>query len=319
MRPIIMGIFLSFFIVAQSFAGGGKAYPLGAEGFLIGAAPPPGLTVLNYAYFYHANEMKDANGDSLAVFDKVSVWAEVLRFIYFSEKKILGGNYGQHFFVLYVHTDLDFVAPVGPQNKKSYSDGNIPYLIYSPFLLSWHLKQGKLHVVLDVADLYIPLSNEEKDNLASVGRNFWTIEPVLAVTYMPTTRLAASLKLMYDFNTKQEDYPTPQGVNIDRTPGQEFHFDWCVSYAVKANLRIGVSGYYYRQVKDDKFDLEGVSGPLKEALQAAADAQSRVWAIGPGVWYQKDKLFISLRSQFEFAAREMTEGYNIWFKLGYIF
>ena len=313
---------LIFVLVASSsaFAGGGRAYPLGAEAFLVGAAPPPGLTLLNYAYFYQADELKDTSGDEIDVFDEVTVWADVLRFIYFTKKKLFGGYYGQHFFLLYVITDLDFKAPVGPKHKKNYSDANVPYIIYSPFLLAWHLCGGKLHMVLDIADLYIPLSNEEKNNLASVGRNFWTIEPVFAITYMFTPKLAASLKLMYDFNTKQDDYPTPMGVKVDRTPGQEFHFDWSVSYAIRPHLRVGLSGYYYRQVKNDDFDdLDDYPAPLKAALEDMEDDQGRIWGLGPGVWYQHRNMFFSLRTQFQFGARDMTEGYNVWFKFGYIF
>ncbi|NPB09110.1 MAG: hypothetical protein GXO17_02035 [Thermodesulfobacteria bacterium] len=310
-------VFLVF--SSAAWAGGGRAYPLGAEGFLVGVAPPPGLTVLNYAYFYHASELKDSDGDEVPIFDEVTVWAEVMRFIYFTKKTLWGGTYGQHFFLLYVSTDLDFKVPVGPKNRHDYTDSNVPYLIYSPFLLAWHLKQGKLHVVLDIADIYIPLYNEEKDNPASVGRNFWTIEPVLAVTYMFTPQLAASIKLMYDFNTEQDDYLTPMGVKVDRTPGQEFHFDWSVSYALRPNLRVGLSGFYYRQVKDDDFDLDGYSGALRAALEDLEDNQGLVWGMGPGVWYRQGRWFASLRSQFEFGAKEVTEGYNVWFKLGYVF
>ncbi len=321
MRLLLATLLLLSFLGGNVLAGGGKAYPLGAEGFLVGAAPPPGLTVLNYAYYYSADELKDASGDEVPIFDDVTVWAEVLRFIYFTKKKLFGGYYGQHFFLLAVNVDLNFKVPVGPKAQKSYDDFDVPYLIYSPFLLAWHLKGGKFHVVLDIADIYIPLSNEDDDNLASVGRNFWTFEPVLALTYFFTPRWAASLKLMYDFNTKQDDYPTPMGVTIDRTPGQEFHFDWCVSYALRPNLRIGLSGYYYRQVKNDDFDFDDFSGPpaLRAALEDLEDNQGLVWAIGPGLWYQNQKLFISVRTQFEFGAEEMTEGQNVWFKIGYVF
>ncbi|NPA48681.1 MAG: hypothetical protein GXO20_01745 [Thermodesulfobacteria bacterium] len=321
MRSLLAALLFVLVSSQLVFAGGGKAYPLGAEGFLVGAAPPPGLTILNYAYFYSADELKDSDGDEVPVFDDITVWAEVMRFIYFTKKKLFGGTYGQHFFLLAVNVDLDFKAPVGPKRKRNYDDFDVPYIIYSPFLLSWHLMQGKLHLVLDIADIYIPLSNEDDDNLASVGRNFWTIEPVFAITYMFTPRLSASLKLMYDFNTEQNDYPTPMGVTIDRTPGQEFHFDWCVSYALKPNFRVGITGYYYRQVKNDDFDFDDFSGPpaLRAALEDLEDNQGRVWAIGPGVWYQQGKFFLSLRTQFEFGAREMTKGQNVWFKMGYVF
>jgi len=227
-------------------AGGGGAYPNGAEGFLVGAAPPPGITFVNYLYYYHANEMMDDDGNGNPAFDEISVWAEVARFIWISKAQFLGANYGQHVFFLATDTDLDFTVPFGPKGDRHYHSTDIPYVIWSPCLLTWHLLEGRLHMVLDVADLYIPLSNEDKNDPSSLGRNFWTIEPVFAVTWLPAPAIELSAKFMYDFNTRQDDFLPGPPVNLDRTPGDEFHVDFAASYAVQPNLRLGVSGYYYR-------------------------------------------------------------------------
>jgi hypothetical protein len=320
-RVLLLSFMFALFTFSQScLAGGGGAYPNGAEGFMVGAAPPPGLTLLNYTYYYNADKLTDGDGDDSKALDDVTVWADVLRMIWISKTKILGANYGQHFFFLVTDIDADLKAPMGPKLKDSYHDTDVPYLIWSPCLLTWHMMQGKLHMVLDMADIYVPLYNEEKDNPFSWGRNFWTIEPVFAVTWLPTPQWELSAKFMYDFNTRQEDYAPGPPVKVDRTPGQEFHVDFNTSYAVMPNLRAGVGGYYYRQVtNDDYHNLDNFPEPLRAVLEDLEDDQSQVWALGPGIWYQNKNFMASLRAQWEFDAKHKTEGHNVWLKLIYVF
>jgi hypothetical protein len=302
----------------QAMAGGGQNYPNGAEAFLSGAVPPPGFYFLDYMYYYNADTLKDDNGDDIAAFDDVSVMANVFRFLWMSDKQILGGNWGMHLFVPVLDVDLNFNVPVGPESSRSYDDTSVPYVIYSPFVLAWHLMEGKLHVVTSLADIYIP-AGEDEDNMASVGVNFWTIEPVLGVTYM-MDNWEFSGKFMYDFNTTQDDVPTVYGLKVDRDPGQEFHFDYSASYMVSPGLRIGINGYYYVQTTDDSYDLnDSIPVPVQDLLRADEGHHSTVFAVGPGIWYNHKNMFFSLRNQYEMAAENKTEGYNIWAKFTYAF
>lgn len=307
------------FLGGAAWGGGGQSYPLGAEAFMVGMAPPPGFTFVNYLNYYSAGTMNAPDGHENPLFDDVSSVAEVMRVIWISKTQLLGADYGQHFFLPIVSADLNWKVPLGPQKRSSYSDTNVPYFIYAPFFLAWHAMGGKLHVVADPMDIYIPLYNEDKGNLASIGRNFWTFEPVLAVTWLPTQNLEFSAKLMYDFNTQQGDYALPTGHLADRTPGQEFHFDYNVSYALNSAFRIGINGYFYQQVTDDDYDVEHFDDATQALLRAFEGQRSRVWAIGPGAWYQWGKLFTTFRVQFETAAENKTEGYNLWLNLSYVF
>jgi len=293
-------------------AGGGASYPNGAESFLSGAVPPPGFYYLNYSYYYNADSLKDDNGDDVPVFDEITAVANVSRFLWISDITLFGGNYGQHLFVPYLDVSLDFHAPVGAGNSMSYDDSSVPYLIYSPMILAYHLMEGKLHVVVSPIDLYIP-TGQEDGNLAATGHNFWTFEPVVAVTYMPNN-WEFSAKFMYDFNTTQDDYAHPSGLQVDRTPGQEFHFDYSCSYALNPSWRVGVNGYYYVQTTDDKF-----KGPDAALLAGEEGKHSTVTAIGPGVWYNYQNMFFALRTQFETMAENKTEGHNVWFNFTYAF
>ncbi|HEB68692.1 MAG TPA: hypothetical protein ENI88_03615 [Desulfobulbus sp.] len=302
----------------QAFAGGGQSYPNGAEAFMSGAIPPPGVYFIDYLYYYSADTMKDDNGDDVAAFDDVSVVANVFRGVWISNTKILGADYGQHIFVPVIGVDLNFKAPVGPESKDSYDDTSIPYVIYSPFILAWHLQQGKLHIAASLVDLYIP-TGQDDGNLASVGQNFWTFEPVVAVTYM-LDNWEFSAKFMYDFNTTEDDSATVYGFEVDRDPGQDFHFDYSVSYAFTKAFRLGVNGYYYTQTTDDSYDLnDSIPAPVQELLKADEGYRSQVFAVGPGVWYNYKNMFFSLRNQWEMGAKNKTEGYNIWAKFTYAF
>ncbi|MCK5682304.1 transporter, partial [bacterium] len=321
---IALGMLLiAFLLISPSVvkAGGGASYPLGAESFMVGAAPPPGLYLKNYMFYYHADELKDDHGNNIDAFDDLTVWAEVMRLIWISKKEIFGGSYGQHVFLPFLDVSLDFKSgvPAGPKFKDSYDDTDVPYIIYSPFILAHHFLEGKLHTVLSLPDIYIP-TGDDKGNMAGVGHNYWTIEPVFAVTYLPTPSWEFSMKFMYDFNTEQDDCPTVYGFNVDRTPGDEFHFDYSVSYAFNKSFRVGLSGYCYWQTTDDDFDIDStLPPPVKDLLKADEGYRSQVFSIGPGIWYNYKNMFFTLRTQFEFEAENKTEGQNVIFNVVYAF
>ena len=322
-KAILFGVFVTFlfcFCTSDLRAGGGHAYPNGAEGFMVAMMPPPGLTLVNYAYYGHAGKLKDDNGDDTHLLDDADIGGDIIRLIWISKYRLFGASYGQHFFFGAINKDMDFNAPVGSGMKKHYSDFNALYVIYSPLLLGWHLDQGRLHVAVSASDIYFPLYNEDKGNMASVGRNFWTFEPVLAVTYFPLPQLETSIKFMYDFNTHQDDYEPGPPVRVDRTPGQEFHFDFNVSWGLTDYFRFGINGYFYQQTTSDDFDdLGGLPSPLKKALKDIEDDKSRAVALGPGFMYQHKNFMATLRYQHEFAVKNGPEKQNVWFKLIYIF
>ncbi len=321
MRKKILSLAVAAILLAgssQVMAGGSQSYPNGAEAFMSGAVPPPGFYFLDYMYYYNADTMKDDNGDDIAAFDDVSVLANVFRFLWMSDKQVLGGNWGMHAFLPILSTDLSFNAAVGPEKTDSYDDTGVPYVIFSPFVLAWHLQEGKFHIAASMADVYIP-AGQDDGNMAAVGRNFWTFEPVVALTYLAGD-WEFSAKLMYDFSTSQDDYATVYGFEVDRDPGQEFHADYSISYAFSPSFRLGLNGYYYTQTTDDSYDIDtSIPAPVQALLRDDEDNHSTVFAAGPGIWYNYKNMFFSLRNQWEMAAENKTEGYNVWAKFTYAF
>ena len=116
---------------------------------------------------------------------------------------------------------------------------------------------------------------------------------------------------MYDVPSSNNDYVTPMGTEVTLRPGQELHMDYSIDKGLKSGLRGGLTGYYYRQLSTDEWDGKKVAGPpgdLGETL-----------AVGPGLFYHKDRLCLSLRSQFELYSKNRPQGQGLWAKLIYSF
>ncbi len=286
-----------------AFAGGGDHYPNGAEDFLVGAVPPPGFYAIDYNYFYFADEYKDNSGDTInsGPLDDFSlrVYGNILRLIYVSKTKILGANYAAHMFIPYVEVNANSKA--FHVHKKGLAD-----IIVDPFILAWHSKY--LHAAFGI-DIYIPTGEYDKHRPVNIGKNFWTFEPVLAFTFLHPSGFSASLKLMYDINTTNNDWINPRtGNETALKPGQEFHFDYAIGYSPVKWLRVGLSGYAYFQTTDDEIDGKDVE-----------NQRGRAYALGPTVMINYKRLSLIAKSQFEFGVKNRPKGNNVWIKLIYAF
>ena len=173
-----------------SWGGGGDQYPNGAEDFLVGIAPPPGFYVINYNYFYFSHAYRDDSGDTIDAGPlndfNLRVYANVTRLIYITPIKILGAYYGVHAFFpwLEVNANCDGFHV----HKKGL--GNI---IVDPFILTWHTRY--VHVVTGL-DIYLPTGEYDKHRPVNIGKNFYTFEPVLGVTFMLPFKATLSFKFM---------------------------------------------------------------------------------------------------------------------------
>jgi hypothetical protein len=315
-RILVVGLMLTLLsglYARDAVAGGGTPYANGAEGFFCGRVPPPGFYFKNYNLFYKAGQMMDNGGHKIDAFDESTVWADILRFVWVTDMKLLGGSCATQVFIPYVDADVRFNAPVGPKNKRHYKDSGIPCIIYTPCIIAYHLFDNRFHWFF-TTDIFIPTGGQDNDNLAYVRHNYWTFEPIVSFTFFLTKHWDISSKLMYSFNTTQDDCPTLYGVNADRNPGQEFHLDFSTSYGISDNLRVGLTGYFYKQTTDDDYDLNGsIPFATRQLLKNDEGHKGQVFSVGPGIWYNHKKWFLSLRSQWEMAAKNRTEGAGVWF------
>jgi hypothetical protein len=273
--------------MAHATETGGGAYPNGAESLTVAALPPPGTYLLNYTTYYSANRFNDGAGKVLIPDFSVGAFANVFRFVHIYDFNILGASFGMQAFVPIV--DLDVKAAGAKGHKTGIGD-----LIVNPFILGWHL--DNLHIVATM-DTYLPTGGFNKNDVANIGRNYFTFEPVLAFSYFdPKGGPEFDLKLMYDFNTKNNA--------TDYQSGQEFHADYAVSYNF-VPWTLGVSGYYYRQTTND-YQFGSIVGP--DGFKGEA------FAIGPMIRYVVDQIPITFQWQHEVYSRYRPEGDKFWLK-----
>jgi hypothetical protein len=272
---------------AHATEGGASQYPNGAEDFMVGAAPPPGVYFINYTTWYTADRVNDSRGNKLPVKVKVDAVAEVPRLLWISPHQVLGANWGMHVFLPLVHLD----ATVGGWSKREFGLGD---MTVSPAVLSWHWKN--FHVV-SALDFHLPTGSYNKNDPVNIGNNYVGIEPVLAGTYRSDDGWETSAKLMYTFNTRNQD--------TDYQSGQAFHMDYTLGKHI-GGWALGVGGYYYQQTTDDEPGAGSAAGNGNRGM---------AFAIGPQVKYDvAGKYPVIAKWQHEAVAENRAQGDKFWIK-----
>ena len=314
-----------------AFAGGGGHVALGQYANpMVGVSPPPGFVFTEYLSYYTADKLKDNHGRTLSLakdyveLDRSSAYASGNSILWVSNLKILGGFYGARFVVPVerLYTSMDAFIPFVGLRHLSEGAGGVGDIYFNPFMLSWHEKRGLYHITTGV-DITAPTGSYNKKRMICVGRNLWTFTPAFQFTlFFPWyPKISVGMRFDYSFNTPNDDFIINQGTaakignpfstfqKTHITPGQEFHFDYGIGYSLTKldaahQFSVGVVGYYYQQVNDDK---TGYGSVEKD--------RGQVFAVGPGLWYNHKKWNIGLQGFFETAAKNRTEG---WFGLSTI-
>jgi len=278
---------------ASASEGGKSTYPNGAETLTVAALPPPGTYLLDYNYYYSADRVNDGKGNSAGPPDfSLNVVANIPRFIHVTKIKILGASLAMQAFVPIVNVNVR----AGGMRQTKFGLGDV---IVNPFILGWNHRNNFLVLTMDT---FVPTGRYKRTDLANIGTNVWTFEPVLALSHFdPKGGPELSVKLMYDFNTKNKA--------TDYRSGQAAHVDFATSYNFNP-VTIGVTGYYFKQTTDDKQDglKVGADGNKGEAL-----------ALGPLIRYQLGKVPITAQWQHEIFSDNRTQGNSFWLKAAFRF
>ena len=332
LRLLMATLFVQIILFSSpfAFAGGGGHVALGQYANpMIGISPPPGFYFTEYLSYYTADKLKDDKGRTLSLtrdgveLDRSSAYASGNSILWISNLKILGGSYGARFVIPVERliTMTDAFTAFGPKHLSDRA-GGVGDVYFNPIILSWHEKNGLFHITTGV-DITAPTGSYDEKRVISVGRNLWTFTPAFQITvFFPWyPKISAGMRLDYSFNSTNNDFIigpataakigsiTLTNLKTHITPGQEFHFDYGIGYSltklgVAPQFQVGIVGYYYQQVTDDKTGQGSVE----------AD-RGRVFAIGPGLWYNQKKWNIGIQGFIETGARNRPQG---WFGLSTI-
>jgi hypothetical protein len=288
---LLLALTFCFSAIGHATEGGGGAYNNGVEGFGAGMFPPPGTYLLNYVTYYTADSFKDKDGNNAIPKFELDALADVIRVVHVGKSTLLGGNVAMQAILPIVH--LEVAVPGRSQSNNGLGD-----LVISPLILTWH--SGNLHYVAGL-DVDIPVGAYDKNDLANIGRNYWTFVPIVAATYMSDSGFELSGKFMYDINTENH-------ANSYQS-GNEFHFDYTL--AKKFNtFSVGAGGYFYKQVTNDE----------QNGVKVGSDGnKGQVFAIGPQFKYDYKNMSFAFKYQKELLVENKPEGDKFWFSLMYAF
>ncbi|MGA2433647.1 MAG: transporter [Bryobacteraceae bacterium] len=275
---------------------GGDQYAYGAESWFTGALPPPGTYFINYFGFYAAT-LRDGSGNKVNLggsTPSVDAVFDALRIVEVTKYKILGASWGMHITAPLVEQSVDMGGRA--------SEANIGDIDVDPFILGWHGK--KWHIAAG-PDMWLPTGHYDKnDARVSIGTNYVTFQPVVAVTLLPAKGWETSAKFMFDLNTKNDA--------TDYHSGDEFHFDYVAGKHI-GPWSVGVCGYLVEQLEDDT-----VNGQTVAAVPGFWDTgrKGQAFAAGPSVAYSTKKhMEFSFQYQHEMAVRNRFGGDKLWFKM----
>ena len=304
MRRLI-AVFLLGLVTVLLSVGPARAFDLppvnlGATSFLDGAPPSgPGLYFQQYLQYYTADEFKNKDGDrALPPFvtkNDLDVWVSLTQLVYQSDQELLwGGKWGMNLIVPYVSINLDMTPPLLDDNGSGLGDIVVgPFLQWDPVMG----KNGPLFMHRIELQMLLPTGKYDDDKDINPGSNFFSFNPYWAGTLFLSPKWTSSWRLHYLWNAENNDPNDLRAVD-DSQAGQAVHANFTSAYEVlPGQLRLGLNGYYLKQITASEIDGHDVSG------------RERVLAVGPGLlWHLSRDSHLFFNAYFETAVENRTEG-----------
>lgn len=293
MKKRLLALLLGGVVVSSSvFAKeGGDQYPNGAENWFAGAIPPPGNYFINY-FGNWSGTMRDGSGNKVRPAGKdikLNATFNALRFLKATETQVLGANYSWAVLVPIVRLSVE--TPAGKASRTGIGDATL-----TPLILSWHSPEW--HYLLGL-DINLPTGAYDKNDHPgkNLGENYYSFEPVFAATYLNSSGWEVSGKFMYNVKTKNKD--------TDYRSGDEFHMDYLVGKHF-GPWSVGVSGYYLKQITNDR----------QNGAKVGSDGnRGQVFAAGPSIKYQtKSNSQLIFQWHRETSLENRFGGDKVWFK-----
>ena len=226
---------------------GGNSYPLGVETNFPGFLQAPGLHMFSYYSHYETTRNEDNSGNAnqrLAYYktrsDSVS---SKIDYIY-PGFQLFGANLATRVVLavptVEVRLGINRPTPLAPLDRSGSATG-LADVALAPVVFGWH--NGNLHQSAAI-EAYLPAGTYNAARNVNIGRHYYQIAPVYAVTYFPQRTVEFDLKLRYAIN----------GKNLDNSyrSGSEFSGEFSMGYRFLTHVIAGVNGYVYRQTTNDR-------------------------------------------------------------------
>lgn len=199
--------------------------------------PAPGLYYRAYLVHYDIQDVVDSRGDAQPGSNTGTVSALANRFVWVTERKFLGADYGVEAIIPVQRTSLDFDG-LGVDSTES----DLGDVYVGPVVLGWH---GPQWDAVFAAGLWLDTADHDARDPASVGRGHRTTMLTLggAWHFDAEQRWSVSALSRYERKSEQDD--------TDITPGDSWLVEWSLSHKLQSGLELGLVGYDVWQLESD--------------------------------------------------------------------
>jgi hypothetical protein len=270
-------------------------YPPGQSGIRGAVTPEAGSSFTNFNRFFSNLEVRDADGDFVASKDELR-YANITMFTWTSRHEIFGMRYGALAGIPFSTGNLQ---PSAEEADSSFGLGDI---LVTPVSLYGKQAQFDYQFQFTVWSASGRFSPGAQDNR---GAGFWSLVYSLGGVFYPggdreRWSLSAVARIEQNF--------TQEGSGI--TPGDDIVVDWGIGRVIAISNRkmdLGVSGFAAWQITSQQGGSQGTETP-----------RYRYFGVGPeGSVSLSEKLMLRIRAQWEFGARSVVQGNNLWVIVNY--
>ncbi len=273
---------------AQAAEGASSNYTPGTYGNLaVAVQPQPGsFAVINYlGYVSSSVDRAVLNNKAATNIDSKQVFDAPLGLYTFKTPVLGGALFSVGGWLAFPWASLDTtITTAGGSAQSSKSNFGIGQSGLIPAYLSWKLGGNFSFAAYEA--IYIPTGPYSTTNPLNLNRGYWSFDTNVALTWFNEksgTELSATAGLMANTENTHTDYHT----------GTEFHLEYVLNQFVTDFLSVGLHGYYYDQIADDR-PGPSTTAALNLLNLSASDLTSRSHGLGPQVnWVVNDKVILS--------------------------
>jgi hypothetical protein len=274
----------------------------------------PDFVYQQYFQIEHFSSINDQYGNKMPAYLDTSLTAvaSVNQLIYISPLHAFGGALGMDTLVPFIELSSS-VANNSPSQLKSNGFG-IGDFTFGPFLQMPPVMMDGRPVFTQrfEFDVIAPVGKYNIHDDINQSSGFYSINPYWAFTVIPIPDLEFSSRLYYLYNFTNHN-PAQSGP-ISAFPnsyqaGQAVSDNFAMSYTVMPHLDLGINGYIFQQLAQDKID--GVS---------QRDTETTDLSVGPGFTYTlNDTNIIFVNAYLPVIEKNTEDGFNLVLHYTHIF
>jgi len=290
--------------------GGSGHYLPGAMASYVDALPDrEAFAYVNAFTYYDGSADRQFLGGRVALNINSTAYADASTALYQTPWKILGGQYAAAVTIPYVWMEVEADDQIGHHTGRHHDSvnglGDIEFL---PLMLGWTNGDVKFGGAFGV---YAPTGEYKRGALANVGKNCWTFEPGLSVSWL-SSQIGTEVSLFAggDFSTEndQTHYQSGDVFHLDATVAQHLPL-------LGGFVSVGANAFYYVQ-----FSADSGSGAT------LGDFEGHTLGVGPALSYstkigrnRTTDLVVEVKWLPELEVEHRLKGDTIWFKLALVF